>query len=203
METVIKKNVVIIVLCLFFGACSVLEKGLINHNGQYVTKNPNFKLKNKQGNMIGSIDTLAIYKMVEMYNNGNLIYPKNNLSTEERYSIVNEINQVNTYIKFYNNGRCLKFSIPIEDSFGMPNELKENDLSPNNQHYSKNYYYSSNGKNVQIESFVYGDGQGYYVTTNYIFSESKDTLIMQEKGIKIVYKKESIPLNWNEYKVDW
>ncbi|WP_196890509.1 hypothetical protein [Aureivirga marina] len=185
----------ILVLCLFFGACTILDKGFINHNGQYVPKNPNFKLKNKQGNMVGDIDTLAIYKMVEMYNNGKLIYPLNNSE--------NELNSVSNFIKFYNNGRCLIFSIPVKNAFGKPNKLKKSDLNPNNQHHSKSYYYSSNGKNVQIESFIYGDGQGYYVTTNYIFSESKDTLIMQEKYIKIVYKKESIPLNWSGYKKDW
>lgn len=69
-----KKNVVIMVLCLFFGACSLFKKGLINHNGQYVPKNPNFKLKNKQGNMIGGIDTLTIYKMVEMYNRAPIAF---------------------------------------------------------------------------------------------------------------------------------
>ncbi len=199
-----KKNLVIIVLCLFFGACSVLENGYTNKYGQYIPKNPNFKLKNKQGNVIDGIDTLAIYRMVEMYDyRGVLIYPKSNFSSEERYSFIYSLNQVNIYVKFYNNGRCLKFSMLIKDAFGMQNKLKEEDLNPNNQYYSKSYYYSPDGKHIQIESFVYGAGNGHYVISNYIFNESKDTLTKQNKYFKMVYKKESIPLNWNKYKVDW
>lgn len=200
-----RNGVVVIILCLFFEACAVLESGFIDRNGQYVPKRPKYKLKGKQGNVIFDIDTSSIYKLIGMYDHGNLIFPKNNFSKDERYSIVYEINQVNRYLKFYNNGRCLEFSIPTKNNDNTPNFLKMSDLNPNSKrcNYSKNYYYTSDGKNIQIENFVYGAGQGHYVILNYIFSASKDTLTMQGENIKMIYKKEAIPLKWNKYKIDW
>jgi len=197
------RNIVFILMSFTIASCSVLQNGYTNEYGQYVPKKPRFKLKDKQGIFPAMLDTTNVYKMVEMYNNGKLVFPKSNFSSEERYSSTFEINQVNPYLKFYNNGRCLKFSIPVKDVFGMSNALKESELNPNSQFYSKNYYYSSNGTNIQIESFVYGDGKGYYVVLDYILNSSGDTLTMQDKYIKIIYKKEPIPLNWNRYEVDW
>ena len=181
-----------IALPLLLGACSVLKKGYIDNNQQYVPKNPNFKLKDK--GLHTNVDIIVLYRMVEMYTNGNLVYPLLNSN--------NELNNINNYIKFYENGRCLSFSIPVKNTLEMTNYLKEEDLNPNNHHYNKNYY-SSDGEHVKIESFVPGDGQGYYVILNYIIN-NVDTLIFKDKNTKIVYKKEIIPINWNnKYKVDW
>ncbi len=203
MGSIVKKSLSIIVLCLFFGACSVLDNGFVNHNGQYVPKHPKFKLKNKQGNVIDGIDTLAIYKRAEVYYEGKLIFPKRNFSKNERYSFIFEMNQVNAFFKFYNKGRCLMLHIPVKDSLGAYRTLKESDLDPNNEHCSKDYYYSADGKNIQIERFVYGEGKGYYTISNYILNESKDTLTLEHEYLKTIYKKEAIPLNWKRYKVDW
>lgn len=204
MGAIVIRNIVFIILISFtFVSCSVLQNGYTNEYGEYVPKIPRFKLKDKQGVFPELLDTTNIYRMVEMYDDGNLVYPKNNFSTEERYSFIFEMNQAIRYLKFYPNGRCLMFSIPIKDAFGMPNSLKETDLNPNNQHSSKNYYYSPNGKDIQMESFVYGDGQGHYFISHYTLDNSGDTLIMQDKYLKIIYKKETIPTNWNRYKIDW
>src|SRR5690606_19657667 len=115
----------------------------------------------------------------------------------------NDLNGIYNYIKFYKSGRCLIFTIPVKDAFGVPNSLKESDLNPNNKQYKKNYYYSSDGTNIQIESFVYGDGKGHYAILDYTLNPSGDTLTMQDKYLKIIYKKETIPLSWNRYKIDW
>lgn len=203
MGAIVVRNIVFILLSFAFVSCNVLQNGYTNKYGQYVPKNPRFKLKDKQGVFPVMLDTISVYKMSEMYHSGKLVFPKSYFSSEERYSSTFEINQVNTYLNFYNNGRCLKFSIPVKDVFGIPNTLKESDLNPNNQFYSKNYYYSSNGTNIQIESFVYGDGQGHYVISDYTLDNSGDTLIMQDKYVKIIYKKETIPLSWNRYKIVW
>ena len=87
------------------------------------------------------------------------------------------------------------------DDLGNSNSINQNDLNP--EKANKGYYYSPNSKDIQIESFVYGDGQGHYVISNYTLDNSGDTLIMQDKYVKIMYKKETIPLSWNRYKIDW
>ena len=179
--------------------CSLLEKGYTNSNKQYVPKKAYFELKDKEGTEIGSIDTLAVYKMVAMYNDGKLIYP-----LKSSHGFNKELNSIYNYIKFYKNGRCLDFSIPVKDALGMPNSLKESDMNPNNNYYSKDYYYSSNGKDIQIESFVYGAGQGHYVISNYLINGSGSSLTLENKHTKIVYEKQVISVAWNEkYKVDW
>lgn len=203
MGSIVKNGLFILLVCLSIYSCSIFERGYTDHNGQYVPKRPNFKLKDKQGNITKNIDTNAVYKMVEMYNDGKLIYPKNNFTGDERYSWTYEINQVEVYIKFYSEGRCLSFSIPVIDPFGNPNKLKESDLNPNTIHYSKNYYYSSDGMNIQVESFFWNQGQGNYLIRNYVLDETRDILIDEDKYTKKIYKREPLPSDWNRYPVDW
>lgn len=180
----------LIIFFFLFGACSILQNGYTNQYGHYIPKKPKFKLKDKQGVFPIGLDTINVYKMVEMYNNDNLIYPKALLTNEERYSYVKELNESNQYIKFYPNGRCLMFTVPIKDSLvGSLNSIKSTNLNP--QIAKKSYYYSPDGINIQIESFVRGDGKGYYIITNYVLDEDK--LIMQDKYIKIIYERVIIP----------
>lgn len=113
------------------------------------------------------------------------------------------LNSNNKYIKFYKNGRCLILSIPIKDVLVDLISLKIEDLSPNNN-YNKKYFYNSNGKDIQIEGFAYGAGQGHYVISNYTINNVGDSLIYENGAFKIVYKKEKIPVNWNNaYGIDW
>lgn len=184
-----------VVISTLFVSCTLLQNGYTDSNGHYVPKNPSFKLKDKKGFINTKIDTIGIYKMEKVYNNGNLIYPSLNSN--------DELNTIYNYIKFYGNGRCLFFSIPMKDSSSMPNLLKEQNLNPNNPHSNKNYYYSIDGKNIQIESFVYGDGRGHYVVLNYTLNDSGGVLTMQDQYTKMIYKKETIPVRWNKYKANW
>ena len=74
----------VIVAFMFFslGSCTLLEKGFTDHNQQYVPKKPKYQLKDKQGGLPTNVDTLAVYRMVEMYNNGELVYPLPNSDNE-------------------------------------------------------------------------------------------------------------------------
>jgi|BioPla2DNA2_1021312.scaffolds.fasta_scaffold19166_5 hypothetical protein len=189
MGAIVIRNIVFIILISFaFVSCSVLQNGYTNEYGQYVPKIPRFKLKDKQGVFPELLDTTCVYRMVEMYLNGQ----KEDLN-------LNKTNEL--YLKFYSKGRYIKFTVSVIDNFGNSNSINQNDLNP--EKAIKGYYYSPNGKDIQIESFVYGDGQGHYVISHYTLDNSGDTLIMQGKYLKIIYKKETIPTNWNRYKIDW
>jgi hypothetical protein len=76
MGAIVIRNIVFIILISFtFVSCSVLQNGYTNEYGQYVPKIPRFKLKDKQGVFPELLDTTNIYRMIEMYNDGNLVYP--------------------------------------------------------------------------------------------------------------------------------
>jgi hypothetical protein len=181
------RNIILVLFCFVFGTCAILQRGYTNQYGHYVPKRPNFKLKNKLGIFPKMLDTNNVYKLIERSTDGQ----KENSS--------NYINDI--YLKFYPNGRYIRFSIKIKDSIGNFNTIKESDLNPETA--KKSYFSSTDGESLQIESFVYGDGQGYYVISNYTISSSGDTLALVDKYSTEVYKRERIPLSWNKYKVNW
>ena len=188
-------GLILLIVTVTVLSCSVYGIGYTDENGQYVPRWPNFRLKDKPNNIVPlRLDTNNIYKMFEVYEDGVKIYPNVKPSFFSG-SLV--------YMKFYPNGRVLRFSIPAEDGFGNPNQLKEEDLNPNKEYYSKDYYYSFDGRNIRIESFVNGDGSGMYVIVNYFLSETGDTIIRHDIVTGIKYKKEIIPPDWKKYKVDW
>lgn len=186
-----------LILSIILSSCNVFEKGYRNDNGQYVPKNPNFKLKDKPNNVIPSnLDVENIYKHYQSYYQGK-IHP----SPDDKYSRLNEITN---YIKFYPNGRCLNITIKAKDELGNPNQLKEYNLDPNNTYCSKEYYHSKDGKEVHNESFVYGEGYGMYIITSFVLNKTGDTLtIADKKGSKTIYVKEVLPESWKKYKVNW
>jgi len=202
MGKIVIRNIVFILVSFVIVSCSLLQNGFTNEYGQYVPKHPRFKLKDKSGFTIPeNLDTVNIYRLIERYDGGKLVYPKSDLTKEEYYSYIRELQEGVQYIKFYANGRCLSFTISAKDKFGNPNQIKETDLNPNNTISSKNYYYPYNSKNIQIETFAYGDGHGHYVISDYILDNTGNTLI-SEGYFRSIYKKETIPLEWNKYKVD-
>ncbi len=114
------------------------------------------------------------------------------------------LNEITNYIKFYPKGRCLEIAIKTKDLLGNENQLKEEDLNPNNSHCGKAYYFSKSGKIVSVESFAYGQGYGTYLTKNFTLNSQGDTLTFNnQKGSKSIYIKEVLPKNWRNYKVDW
>ena len=191
--------------CFSILSCGSLDKGFKDANGQYVPKKPNFKLKDKPNNIIPSnLDTVNIYRLVKLYDRGKLIYPKKNLTKEEQNSFLRELQMGVQYIKFYPKGRCLNISIKAKDELGSPNKLKEDNLNPNNAYCGKEYYHSNDGKEIYKESFVYGEGYGMYSMTSFVLNKTEDTLtIADKKGSKTIYVKETLPTDWQKYKVDW
>lgn len=196
------RNIIYLFLVFCVSSCSLIgidvlfERGYVNENGQYVPKKDNFKLKDKQNNIIlDNLDTINIYQLDKRYYNG-IIHPDAN-------DIYSESNKVKEYLIFFSNGRCLGVSIPLKDEFGFENNLKEKDLNPNNSYCDKKYYYSNDGKIIKIESFVYGEGYGRYLIFDYYLNKDGDTLTMNYKSTKEVYVKKNINKNWSRYKVDW
>ncbi len=182
-------KIILLAICLMLGSCLVLEKGYVNEYGHYVPKHPRFKLKNKQGVFPVMLDTTAVYKLIDIYNKGQKV----DLSLSAKYD---------QYLKFFSFGKYMRIVIPAKDSLGNINSIKEEDLNPIKA--IKGYYFSSDGKNLQVENFVYGEGYGCYVILDYKFDISGDTLysgILYSSGV--VFKKETIPTNWNKYKIDW
>jgi len=180
----------------------VFEKGYRDDNDQYVPKKPKFKLKDKANNVIPSnLDIENIYRLDKMYYDGKQEYPF--LPDDYRYGD-SRFDIGIQYLKFYQNGRCLNFSISSKNSLNDKNKIRETDLNHNNPNYSKEYYHSKDGDEVYIERFVYGEGYGMYSVTSFVLNEAGDTLIFDNhKGSKTIYTKEILPINWKKYNVDW
>jgi len=190
---------VLLTSCGLLGIHDFFDSGYVNEHNQYVPKQPNFKLKDKRNNQIPTqLDTINLYRLVKKYQGGIEVYPN------DKYNDISVENQGLWYIKFYPNGRCLSFF-----RSNVFYKLQENDLNPNNENYSKDYYYSKDGKKIKIESFVYGEGYGMYISFDYFLNEKGDTLTnIYEPNIPArtsvsIYVKQEIPKEWKKYPVDW
>ena len=190
---------VLLTSCGLLGIDVFFDRGYVNEHNQYVPKVPNFKLKDKPKNRIPTqLDTVNLYRLAKEYHGGVEVYSIDN------YNDIIDNNKGLSYIKFYPNGRCLSFFRP-----NIFYNLQESDLNPNNDNYSKDYYYSKDGKKIKIESFVYGEGNGMYVSFDYFLNEKGDTLTnIYEPNIPArtsvsIYVKEEISKKWKKYPVDW
>ena len=173
------------------GSCSLLgidyffERGKINSQGQYVPKKPKYKLKDKKGNvMTGDLIPTGVFKLTRPTVTVAM-HPAEAAQTKRHY------------IKFFPSGRCLSIFIPYQ------NKLTETDFNPNNSYCSKDYYFSDDGKTIQVESFVYGEGYGKYITLNYTLTPGRDSLILKQKHTQLIYTQTPIPDHWAIYRVDW
>lgn len=176
-------------------SCSIFNRGHFDQFGQYVPNNPHFDFKDKAENILPkNFSENSIYQLSEAFAQNIKIYPTDSNT---------ELDRVINYIRFYPNGRCLFFSIPSKDKLGNINQLKEEDLNPNNQHSKKNYYYSSDGNNIEVESFVFGNGNGLYTKTRYNLDSSSITLTMNESSMRMIYKKIELEGNWKSFPVNW
>lgn len=182
------------IICFILVSCALLENGYTDEHGHYVPKKPSFTLKDKQSTPSSRIDTINIYKMVEMYNDNILIYPLPDTEKNSKH-LYKELNSSCQYIKFHANGRCLFFTIIPRNDLNTPYVLKAKDLL--SEKAKKAYYFSPDEENIQIEGFAYGENRGHYVISNYKIDASGENLIMEGKYIKIVYKKEKIPADGN------
>jgi len=198
----------VLIILISFSSCSLIgidywfELGEHDENGQYVPKRARFKLKDKPNNIIpATLDTLDIYKLVEMYDNGHMVYPTNNYYTDN-YSYT-RLKDIVVYIKFYSKGRCSSIVVPSRNEDGIEYSLQRKDLNPNNSVNNKNYYYCTDGNKIKIETFVYGQGYGMYIILDYFLNETGDTLKMIHDNSIDVYVREKLPEDWGKYKVDW
>lgn len=194
---------------IFLQGCGILGLDLwlngarFNEYRQVVPRKPKFKLKNKP-NLIfpKNLDTINIYCLHQKYSNGLIAYQLNNGVPEcndehKRFTKCD----IKSYLKFFSNGRCLELHKHFDSPFEI-HTLKEEDLNPNKHNIDKEYYFSKDGRNIDIEWFFpNADYKPYHIST-YKLSPDGDTLTLIN-GWGSVYVREKIPENWRKYRVDW
>jgi len=172
--------------------------GKIDEDGRYVPRIPAYRYKNKKGHVQPrNLDIDNIYVLNRRVYRGGQEYPYN----EWR----NKYAKTTSYIKFYPDGRYLKFGRPARDSLGNSYQLKIKDLNPS-KHGGPNrgYYFSSDGKKVSTEGFYRGDGSGTYIRFTYHLSTTGDTLTRMDDNTYEVYVKEILADSLRqEYEIDW
>ena len=198
----IKRTVVFVSLFSIAFSCKFLSSGYTNEYNQFVPKREKFQLKKENGGRsIPQLDTVNIYRLVEKYYGNDRLFPNEHLSETDYTKKL--FQQAKMYIMFYSNGRCLSFSIWSKDSLGNENSLKEQDMNPNSAHYGKDYYYGNTPNSLLIESFVYAEGDGRYLTFEYFINKDGDTIKMMDGKDLDIYVKELLPKDWKRYPVDW
>lgn len=187
--------------CSLLGVEHIFEKGYTNEHGQYVPKRDRFQLKKHAGGGIPeNLDTVNIYRLRTMYFDQKKTYPLE--LGETKNHAWDELNRQQVYIHFYARGRVLLFSIPLKNPDGSPNSLTSTDLNPNNPNYSKAYY-RADEHTIEIENFVYGEGYGKYIISDFRLSNTGDTLRRKSGRLTEVYVRQLLPEEWESYNVDW
>lgn len=178
----------------FFTAC--FEKGYDNAYGIYVPKKPKLKLKDKMFMFPANLDTNSIYVLEESYYNDLLTFSLKKGVWPEHSSSKNYVNA----IIFLSRGRCLSVNLPLLNREIDFKSMESDNFTPEKNH--KQYYFFD-GKKIQIESFVYGEGYGIYLIFDYFLYENGQTLIEKYKLSKSIYRKYSKPNHINFPKVTW
>lgn len=199
-----KKKYMIMFVLMFMVSCSFTKNWYINEYGYYVPKNPKYQLKDKQGVFPENLDTTNIYKTVKIFEDGELIYPIDDIKKEVGNLEVFQTNRLFMYQKFYSNGRILRFSISKYKKNNSNNELNEKDLNPSNSNSSIGYYYSPDGHKILVEIFVYNGFLGkYIISQNNFINKTGDTIITYIANRKYINVKQEIPRSWKKYEVHW
>jgi len=187
--------------CSLLGVEHIFEKGYTNEHGQYVPKRDRFQFKQYDGGTIPeNLDTVNVYRLETMYFDQVKMYP---LEQEEiQNNAWGELNRQQMFMRFYPGGRVLLFSIPLKKPDGSINSLTVKDLNPNSPNYSKAYY-RADGHNIEVEDFVYGEGYGRYIISDFTLSSTGDTLRRKSDRLTEVYVRHSLPEEWKSYNVDW
>jgi hypothetical protein len=180
-------------MVIFFCSCSL---GLVwdsGHmvDGHYVPKKPNYKLKNKPGNIVPSnLDTVNVYRKIATYSGG----------------ILKDMGKL-SFLRFYPNGRLLETRI-WEDESKLLQKSYQEALSTRDLYTTHGYYYSKDGEKIQIETFIHTYGwptSGMYDIDNYYLNATGDTLTMRnpKSDYIMIYVKEKIPRVLEDYPVNW
>ena len=189
--------------CSLLGLDSFLDRGYYNDEGKYVPKYPNYKLKDKKGFVFPeNLDTNHVYKHVKSYYLGvqKFPYKAGNYEDGEDPSAWCVFMK---YYKFYSNGRINIITTNLYDEDGSEYILQEKDMNPRNYFNNLVYYYSKDGKKIQIEKFYQAQDYGSYHKYDCFINKTGDSLIHLYKDSKIIYVLDSIPAEWNTYKADW
>lgn len=177
-----------ITVSLILTSCSILQNGYFNDMGQYVPKRPRFELIDKEGMAYGEIDTIHFYKRTLQTLEGSQVYPT--VSRVDR-GFDMELNSVDMYLGFLTSGLCVAFSVPR--NFSLTERSLDSIFQMGN--YLRSYYYSSDGVQFEIESFVYGAGNGHYVMTKMNIVDEKGEFLEVRDGLsRIIYNKTGIEI---------
>lgn len=192
----------VLLICM---CCNPFSSGFYNANNQYVPKKPKFQLKDKPGLILPEfLDLENLYQLDQKIYRGTVIYPID--SNQENANFEPLLNTA-VYMKFLPDGRCYSFTVPQFDDIGNPIILSKSDIYANNPHVSKQYYFSSDGRVVEIESFVKAEGQGKYIVKKAEFlntsSQLKISYYDSDKTSFDLYSIVKIPSHWNDQDLDW
>ncbi len=190
------KIIILIFISALFFLTGCFEKGYDNAYGIYVPKKPKFKLKDKIFTFPANLDTNSIYILEESYYDNELTFSfKKNVWPE--YS--SSRNHVNAII-FLSRGRCLSVNLPLINNTIDLKSIGSDNFSPERNH--KKYYFFD-GKKIQIESFVYGEGYGRYLIFDHFLDKNGQTLTKKYESSVSIYRRYPKPININFPEVNW
>lgn len=185
-------------------SCSVISSGHYNENKEFVPKNPRFKFKNKAGFVLPKgLSTAGVYQKVASYSRGVQTYP---VSPSNKANYTQEDNKSDSYIRFLDNGRYYSFAkakfpvSPVVDK----KRLTKADLNPYNRYYNRGYYFSRGDAQLRTETFVFGDGSGMYVYSDFVVEDGGKTLKRLWEHSMDVYELVDVPESWTQgIQVTW
>ncbi len=190
------KIIILIFISALFFLTACFEKGYDNAYGIYVPKKPKFKLKDKIFMFPTNLDTNSIYVLEESYYDDKLTFSFKKDVWPEYSSSKNYVNA----IVFLSRGRCLSVNLPLVNQKIDFKSMKSDNFSPERNH--KKYYFFD-GKKIQIESFVYGQGYGMYLIFDYFLVENGQTLTEKYEKSVSIYKRYPKPNDINFPDVSW
>lgn len=170
-------------MCFTICACN---NWYIDKCGHSQPKRPHYRLASKYKFMPSNLDTINIYRSIGSFDEKN-----------QRIEVGEENAKAVSYLKFYGGGKS--------SSFGVYNAslLNQENLNPI-CHIKEYYIFLNNGNMIKIETFVSGDGRGFYYSEKLSISNNGDTLVSELRdNEKRIYVKELIPKTWKQYKPSW
>lgn len=186
---------IITISFLLLSSCNLFERGYVDKNGQYVPKNPKFELKDVfSGEIPGLTDSNIVFVLDKHIYNGKADQSLTTIQTKQM--------DIRFYIKFYQNGRCIMFSLNADE---LTDESEVNlitKLDVNKPNCEKGYYTFS-GNTVTTESFVYGEGNGQYIKLKYEIVDGGSKLVLTSGKNASIYIAKPIFKIPNGFYFDW
>lgn len=191
---------------LLYSCSSILKLWYKDRDSVERPKKPRYKLAYKEDfKPPKQLDTLQVYSLAYEANDyDGIVFPRYDYADSIRKSNIKDKQCTILSIKFYPDSRCLLFNTP-NNEYPRVYECYMNRNGLEIVYSGKDYYYSKDGKIIEIESYIYGDGIFSYYKFNYELTESGDTLIYRGKDYNAirVYVRSPLPNGFKEPLDSW